>query len=145
MSSLLRVAEFAGATLLEPFKFFTLAHVADIGRVFRYIENTWRPISEPLPPFAHAAPDPSRMVAPWVLPRDVKAQAGDVVAWHEVAFRLVGRCADDSPEVQSLATQTLALHDATEVQRWLQEVEVWLGMRMEPGRTWPEPPASDGG
>jgi len=66
---------------------------------------------------------------------------GDVVAWHEVAFRLLSRCADDSPEVQSLAQQTLALHDAADVQQWLNEIEVWLAMRIAPGRPWPEPPA----
>jgi len=118
--------------------------VADIGRVFRYVENRWQPISEPLPPFTHAAPDPSRSVAPWVLPREVGVQPGDVVAWHEVAFRLLARCAEDSVEVRTLATQTLALHDAADVQQWLREVEVWLGMRIDPARPWPEPPPDPG-
>jgi len=119
--------------------------MTEVGRVFRFIENAWVGLGDPLPPFSHAAPDSSRYLAPWVLPRQLQVQPGDVVAWREIAFRLLSRCADNSPEVQALAQQTLALHDAAEVQQWLSEIEVWLGMRIEPGRDWPEPPRSSAG
>lgn len=79
-------------------------------------------------------------IAAWVLPIAVEARIGDVVVWQEVAHQLIGHCGPDSPEVHTLAAQTMALHGADETSAWLAVVDVWVGRRLKPEQDWPMPP-----
>lgn len=105
----------------------------------------WQPVGDPLPPFAHAPPDPNLLVAPWVLPREPAPRSGDVVAVGEVAHALLARCERDDPVYTELAEQTLMFHPLDEVRAWLDTIEVWIGRRLPSGTPWPEPPPGRSG
>lgn len=117
---------------------------APVGRLMRFEVGTgvsaWQPVGDPLPPFAHAPPDPNLPVAPWVVPRDPSPRSGDVIAIGEVAHLLLARCERDDPIYEELAHQTLLFHTAEDVHAWLGTIEVWIGRRLQPGEPWPHPP-----
>jgi len=109
------------------------------GRLFRFTDDGWQPFGDPLPPFAHAPPDPGRPLAPWVLPRELDPQQWDVVVVDEQVHQLMVPLGADDDAVQALWHQTTALHTAAEAREWFAQITVWLGRRVEPGRPWPEP------
>jgi len=104
------------------------------------VDGHWRPVGDPLPAFAHAPPDPRRVLAPWVLPHELQPAAGDIIAWAEQAFRLLTRLEADDEAVQTLWRQTTALHSHEDTQRWFATIEVWMAHRLSDGTTWPDPP-----
>lgn len=113
-----------------------------VGRLLRFTDGRWLPVGEPLPPFDHAPPNPTLYLAPWVLPKDLEPGAGDVLAIGELAHVLMVRCESDDPLYLELAEQTLLFRGHEETMAWLEQIEVWVGRRLEPGETWPEPRAS---
>ncbi len=110
-----------------------------VGRLFRFDDGRWGAVGEPLPPFAHAPPDPSLFVAPWVLPGDLGTREGDVLTVGELAHVLMVRCERDDPLYLELAEQTLLFRGREETMAWLEEIELWVGRRLDPDRPWPEP------
>ena len=107
------------------------------GRLLRFDGERWEPLGEPLPPFAHAPPDPMLLVAPWVLPRDLEAREADVLVIGELAHQLLVRCQRDDPLYLELAQQTMLLRDHEETMAWLAQIELWVGRRLDPDRPWP--------
>lgn len=110
---------------------------ASVGRLMRFEEGRWRPVGEPLPPFDHAPPNPGLVLAPWVLPRTPAPRGADVVVVGELAHQLVARCEPDDPLYVELAHQTMILRSYEETLAWLDEIELWIGRRLEPRRPWP--------
>ena len=108
-----------------------------VGRLLRYDDGRWAPVGEPLPPFAHAPPDPRLPVAPWVLPRDLAAREADVLVVGELAHQLLVRCQRDDPLYLELAEQTMLLRDHDETMAWLAQIELWVGRRLDPDQPWP--------
>lgn len=112
---------------------------ATVGRLLRFSDGRWNPLGEPLPPFAHAPPDPSLYVAPWVLPGDLGTREGDVLVIGELAHVLMVRCERDDPLYLELAEQTMLFRGHEETMAWLEQIELWVGRRLDPDRSWPEP------
>jgi hypothetical protein len=112
-----------------------------VGRVMRWDGARWTPVGEPLPAFEHAPPMPQLPFAPWVLPRDLHPQAFDVVVVGELAHQLMAQCAPDDDAVVALADQAMLFLEPEDVMRWMMQVEVWLGRKLDPSRPWPAPPA----
>lgn len=110
---------------------------ATVGRLLRFDDGRWQPVGEPLPPFAHAPPDPTLPVAPWVLPRDPAPAAADVLVLGELAHQLLVRCQPDDPLYAELAEQTMLFRSPEETMAWLAEIELWVGRRLDPGKPWP--------
>ena len=110
-----------------------------VGRLLRHDGCRWEPVGEPLPPFRHAPPAPTAIVAPWVLPRELGPRANDVVVIGELAHQLVVRCLEDDPAFIALVQQTMLFHEPAAVAAWLAEIEVWMGRRLDQGRPWPLP------
>lgn len=108
-----------------------------VARLMRFVDGAWRPVGDPLPPFEHAPPDPTLVVAPWVLPREPPAEPGDVLTIAEVAHQLLARCERDDPVYIELAEQTMLFRSYDDTMAWLSEVEVWIGRRLVPGLPWP--------
>lgn len=108
-----------------------------VGRLLRFDGARWQPVGEPLPAFAHAPPNPSLLVAPWVLPREPSPREADVVVVGELAHQLLVRCRRDDPLYLELAEQTMILRSHDETMAWLAEIELWVGRRLESGRPWP--------
>ena len=103
----------------------------------RFADGVWGPIGDPLPPFSHAPPDPGLMVAPWVLPRNPAPCGGDVLVIGELAHQLVSRCDRADPFYVELAEQTMLFRSYEETVAWLDDIEMWIGRRLQPGRPWP--------
>ncbi|MEM9565834.1 MAG: hypothetical protein AAGA93_24650 [Actinomycetota bacterium] len=114
---------------------------APVGRVMRFDGDRWVPVGEPLPPFAHAPPNPSLYVAPWVLPGDLGTEVGDVLVIGELAHVLMVRCERDDPLYLELAEQTMLMRSYEDTMAWLEQIELWVGRRLEPDRPWPVPRA----
>jgi len=113
---------------------------APVGRLLRHDGSGWQPVGEPLPPFEFAPPNPQLPFAPWVLPRELQPQPFDVVVVGEIAHQLMARCAEDDEVVEELATAAMIFHEPHEVMRWMTEIEVWLGRRLDPELPWSLPP-----
>jgi hypothetical protein len=112
-----------------------------VGRVLRWDGTTWQPLGEPLPAFEHAPPMPQLPFAPWVLPRELACRAFDVVVVGELAHQLMAQCAPDDEAVETLLDQTMLFLEPDEAMRWLVQVEVWIGRKLDQSRPWPAPPA----
>jgi hypothetical protein len=108
-----------------------------VARLMRFSGKRWEPVGDPLPPFAHAPPDPNLMMAPWVLPIELGTEPGDVLVVGEIAHQLMVRCERDDPVYVELAEQTMLFRDHDETMAWLALIEVWIGRRLEPGLPWP--------
>ncbi len=108
-----------------------------VARLMRFVDGAWRPIGDPLPPFSHAPPDPGLIVAPWVVPAEPAPQGADVIVIGELAHQLMTRCERDDPLYAELAEQTMIFRSYEETVAWLDEIELWVGRRLEPGRPWP--------
>ena len=112
-----------------------------VGRLMRWDGQRWATIGDPLPAFEHAPPTPTLPFAPWVLPIELGAAAYDVVVVGEIAHQLMIRCAEDDEVFEQLANQSMMFFELHEVMRWLTEVEVWMGRRLDPAQPWSPPPA----
>ncbi len=112
-----------------------------VGRLMRHDGTGWSPVGEPLPPFAHAPPSPSLLIAPWILPKELAPRPYDVIVVGELAHQLMARCPEDDQAYLDLAQQTMLFQDPDVVMAWLAEIELWIGRRLDQQRPWPEPPA----
>ena len=110
----------------------------------RFEDGDWRAVGDPLPSFAHLPPDPDRLLAPWALPRVPAPKAGDVLAFGRHAHQLMVRCEPDDPLYLELAGQTMVLHSEEQTIAWLNEIELWIGRRLDPGTPWPTSVPSGG-
>lgn len=111
-----------------------------VGRLLRWDGQHWGTVGDPLPAFEHAPPTPQLPFAPWVLPIELGAAAYDVVVVGEIAHQLMIRCAEDDEVFEQLANQAMLFFEMHEVMRWLTEVEVWMGRRLDPTQPWSPPP-----
>ena len=103
------------------------------GRVFRHVDGRWDAIGDPLPAWGHAPPRPGQAMAVWILPKDQGSEPGDIVAFAEVGHRLVARLPADDAAWGDVVEQALATAHPEYVREWVAGIELWLGMRLDPG------------
>lgn len=101
------------------------------GRVFRKLDGDWQPIGEPLPEWPHVPTRTNDPMAVWVLPRDLRVEAGDVVVLSETAHRMLAPTPPEDAAWAEVINSALSLHDATDVREWIAGVELWMGMRLD--------------
>lgn len=78
-------------------------------------------------------------MAPWILPRTLAPEVGDVVVVGELAHRLLAPMAADDEEVIELFQQTAMLYGTDEASAWFNQIEVWLGYSLDPNGEWAPP------
>lgn len=112
------------------------------GRILRFDGERWAPLGAPLPELRHLPAAPGRPFAPWVIPRALAVQAGDIVAIHEQAHQLLAALGPDDPAVSQVIRQSQVLMGDDELRQWLATIELWLGRRLDGERPWPKPPST---
>lgn len=111
-----------------------------LGRLVRWDGAKWTPIGDPWRAVEHAPPRPHLPFAAWVIPLEIGAAPYDVVRYGEFAHQLMIRCAEDDEVFEQLASEAVLFLELHEVMRWLSEVEVWMGRRLDPSQPWAAPP-----
>lgn len=101
------------------------------GRVFRRVEQRWEPIGDPLPTWDHVPPRPNQAVNVWVLPRGEGYAVRDVLAFGETGHRLLSLVPRDDVAWDNVIESALAMHPADAVRDWLQQVELWLALKID--------------
>lgn len=104
------------------------------GRVFRKTESTWEPVGDSLPTWDHVPPRPNQSINVWVLPKGEGYLPGDVLAFGETGHRMLSLVAHDDVAWQEVIDAALARYSLDDVRQWASQIELWLGMRLEP--TW---------